>query len=135
MPKNKKHSSDKIKANNGGQLSEIQGKSSVFETLTASFMQGERVYIPTERQFDKLLELREKEMDHFHVEKTKLHQRDWLRAGIFIFVIIVITAVLIAVIYLAPDYIDIVITFLISSLTSGLGGYGFGRYKKQSDGL
>lgn len=116
----------------GNNVSNNESKSNFdVETLQALMFQANdsAVYKPSEKQVDKILELREKAMDYTFKERTSLHPKDILKTITLFGVILSFLIILWITVENAPEYTDAVIASIISLVGGGFTGYGLGRSK------
>lgn len=98
-----------------------------FQALMMQAHQVDESYKPTERQWDKILDLREKAMDYTFQERTKLHPKDLLKTFVLVFLVICLLGIFTVILWKVPEYTDIVVTALVSVIGGALGGYGVGK--------
>lgn len=68
-------------------------------------------------------------MDYTHQERTKFTAPLIYNLIVLLIVIVSVGAVFVYTSIYIPQYMDVVLTGLISLLTGGIGGYGFGSRK------
>jgi hypothetical protein len=105
------------------------------ETLSVLLAQasGGNSYQPTEKQVDKLLELREKSMDYISKERTSLLPKDVLKFLTLIAFLIALLVIFIFVILKTPEYTETVLVGIIGFIGGGVGGYGIGSKNSNTD--
>jgi hypothetical protein len=108
------------------QATESDATNENLRVMMAQFMsQNDIGYQPTKRQFDRIIDIREKAMDYTHKERTQVspkYKTDSI-LKFFFFIGAIVTVLFIS--ERRPEYLDAVITAFLGFI----GGYGYAKQK------